>query len=320
MPGLDQVIRKPREHEVNGVAIGVDGKKAYNGSVEGDSRIDDNTTSCSLALPKVPGRLLSTEAHSKRGEEIDDPGAANFLHTGSAFRGPMDCSTGDWSASSSPKPTHRSRTGCLAGTDSDGFFRRWVEEPLGLATAVEHDEHSSQEVQTPRRGEIHQKPAGVLADPKSDFNSPHVDVSGPSKQLSGSVTWEFAARKLGLRVDSSRLRRQSTVETGDITQNQHEVEDGDVAPQPEEQVHQSPRTTTARPASRRWSMIKNRLVPGHANAATVCASSAMPHDVNISHELLTGGLPTLMLKMQFERDEHVHRRGPVFLHHLKIRA
>ena len=231
----------------------------------------------------------------------------------------MDCSlTGERSASSSPKTTQKLRSSWLGGTDSDGFFRRWVEEPLGLTPAVEHDEHSSSEVQTPRRAENHEKQASAFAHPKGDVCSPHASSSGPSKQSNGPATWEFAARKLGLRIDGSRPRRQSTAANGDTTQ--HGADDGDAAPQSEEDVHQPSRPISTRLASRRWAMIKNRFAPGHANAATAGASSAVPHDINISHELLTGGLATLMLKMHFERDEHGRRRVPVFLHHLKIRV
>ena len=42
--------------------------------------------------------------------------------------------------------------------------------------------------------------------------------------------------------------------------------------------------------------------------------------VNITDELITGGLSTLMLKLWFERDEKDHRRIPILLHRLRIRV
>jgi phospholipase D1/2 len=42
--------------------------------------------------------------------------------------------------------------------------------------------------------------------------------------------------------------------------------------------------------------------------------------VNITDELITGGLSTLMLKLWFERDEKGHRRVPILLHRLRIRV
>ncbi|XP_006462684.1 hypothetical protein AGABI2DRAFT_186563 [Agaricus bisporus var. bisporus H97] len=41
--------------------------------------------------------------------------------------------------------------------------------------------------------------------------------------------------------------------------------------------------------------------------------------VNITDEVITGGLSTLMLRLWFDRDEKGHRRVPIFLHRLRIR-
>jgi len=49
------------------------------------------------------------------------------------------------------------------------------------------------------------------------------------------------------------------------------------------------------------------------------SSTVAPHSVNITDELITGGLATLMLKLWFERDEKGHRRVPILLHRLRIR-
>lgn len=67
-------------------------------------------------------------------------------------------------------------------------------------------------------------------------------------------------------------------------------------------------------------MIKHRLAPGHTSDSAAGPSSAVDADLNISDELMTGGLATLMLRMYFERDEQDRRRVPVLLHHLKIKV
>ncbi|KIK69659.1 hypothetical protein GYMLUDRAFT_992337 [Collybiopsis luxurians FD-317 M1] len=54
--------------------------------------------------------------------------------------------------------------------------------------------------------------------------------------------------------------------------------------------------------------------PGHGPSAVTSQA------VNITDELITGGLSTLMLKLWFERDEKGHRRVPALLHRLRIRV
>jgi phospholipase D1/2 len=48
-------------------------------------------------------------------------------------------------------------------------------------------------------------------------------------------------------------------------------------------------------------------------------SAVVNKNVNITDELIAGGLSTLMLRLWFERDEKNHRRVPVLLHRLRIR-
>ncbi|KAG1774856.1 phospholipase D [Suillus placidus] len=83
-----------------------------------------------------------------------------------------------------------------------------------------------------------------------------------------------------------------------------------------------PRVDSKKPgASAKWSKLRGLLpyiiragqpgVPAH--------SVVTSHEVNITDELITGGLSTLMLRLWFERDEKGHRRIPVLLHRLRIR-
>lgn len=70
-----------------------------------------------------------------------------------------------------------------------------------------------------------------------------------------------------------------------------------------------------------WSRIRS-LIPQiiHHDASVISGPSVTSHTVNITDELITGGLSTLMLRLWFERDEKDHRRIPVLLHRLRIRV
>jgi len=75
-------------------------------------------------------------------------------------------------------------------------------------------------------------------------------------------------------------------------------------------------------AASRWSRIR-ALLPTivHPQESILPGPSAVTSQaVNITDELITGGLVTLMLRLWFERDEKGHRRIPVLLHRLRIRV
>lgn len=50
------------------------------------------------------------------------------------------------------------------------------------------------------------------------------------------------------------------------------------------------------------------------------ASAVVPQSVNITDELIAGGLSALVLRLWFERDERDHRRVPILFHRLRIRV
>ncbi|GLB38253.1 putative phospholipase [Lyophyllum shimeji] len=72
----------------------------------------------------------------------------------------------------------------------------------------------------------------------------------------------------------------------------------------------------------RWGRLRS-LIPDIINrdrdATTSGHSTVTPSKVNITDELITGGLSTLMLRLWFERDEKDRRRVPVLFHRLRIR-
>ncbi|TFK40629.1 hypothetical protein BDQ12DRAFT_679780 [Crucibulum laeve] len=72
----------------------------------------------------------------------------------------------------------------------------------------------------------------------------------------------------------------------------------------------------------KWARLR-ALVPkiAHPNEPILPGPSAVTSQaVNITDELITGGLSTLMLRLWFERDEKDHRRIPVLFHRLRIRV
>lgn len=86
----------------------------------------------------------------------------------------------------------------------------------------------------------------------------------------------------------------------------------------------SPKTPSA--ANAKWSRLR-ALLPhlvqqhdGGGEAIDPGPSAVTSPTVNITDELITGGLSTLMLRLWFERDQKGHRRVPVLLHRLRIRV
>lgn len=83
-----------------------------------------------------------------------------------------------------------------------------------------------------------------------------------------------------------------------------------------------PQVNSKKPgASAKWNKLRG-LLPSVIRSGQLGAaphSVVTSHEVNITDELITGGLSTLMLHLWFEHDEKGHRRIPVLLHRLRIR-
>ena len=69
------------------------------------------------------------------------------------------------------------------------------------------------------------------------------------------------------------------------------------------------------PSTPKWTRLKSLLphIAGQAKAHPPPSSTVAPANVNITDELITGGLATLMLRLWFERDERGHRRVPALM-------
>ncbi|KAF7346165.1 Phospholipase [Mycena sanguinolenta] len=68
------------------------------------------------------------------------------------------------------------------------------------------------------------------------------------------------------------------------------------------------------------SLIPHIAAQSNEKPVTPGPSAVANHTVNITDELIAGGLSTLMLRMWFERDEKDHRRIPALFHRLRIRV
>jgi phospholipase D1/2 len=119
--------------------------------------------------------------------------------------------------------------------------------------------------------------------------------------------------------------------TGASTPTTHHDEAGSDAPDGDQHrlvrrssslPHIRKRATSKGPGGPKWGRLRSLLptIVSQGPQAQVAASGAVvPHSVNITDELISGGLSTLMLQLWFDRDERGHRRIPILLHRLRIR-
>lgn len=81
------------------------------------------------------------------------------------------------------------------------------------------------------------------------------------------------------------------------------------------------KNSESKPGRAKWSRLRS-LLPHmiHPDESILPGPSAVTSQaVNITDELIAGGLSTLMLRLWFERDEKDHRRIPILFHRLRIR-
>ncbi|KAK7048243.1 NUC071 domain-containing protein [Favolaschia claudopus] len=131
-------------------------------------------------------------------------------------------------------------------------------------------------------------------------DSPQDDKPGPftSEEGKNDETPEIKAEPENQEQDSLRVgvRRSSSV------------------------PHSSATPKTAPKWGRLRSLIPHIAGQTNEKAATPGPSAVAHHSVNITDELIAGGLSTLMLRMWFERDEKDNRRIPALFHRLRIRV
>lgn len=298
MSALEDVVRDALDHKGKNVSHNGNASSRPPGSPPSRPSTRDGPQSPSMRNSSWrqaghAGRMPSTSLDTNLDPSLEDPEAPNFVHNESAFRGPLE------SGGTSPRTPRSKRQNSWLGSasENEGFFRKWVEEPLGIIS----DEAPN--TPAPNDHPISTTPRAV-----SESASPKPSTPNSPARTSKPVTWDSAVmNKLGRRkfTEGSQHEPGTTEEDGEPN--------GVIA-------SNEGRPPAARLASRRWAIIKHRLAPAHSGSRAAGATAAVSPDVNISDELLGGGLAALMLKMHFDRDEQNKRRVPVLLHHLKIRV
>jgi hypothetical protein len=225
------------------------------------------------------------------------PSRVQPVRSNTGFRGPFDPDI------PSPRSESKGRrtSGWLEPIEMSGM-KPLVDEPADSVSDENSQPSPTQDPADKKRARPSRSATSYKGGKSRDASQ-----SRRSSQTDKSMTWDV--RKVGLR------RHKSLPHIPDIP-----IDSETPAFPHEEKGKDSPRTISARMASRHWGIIKHRLVPGRASGGADGPASAVDTDLNISDELLVGGLATLMLRMHFDRDEHDQRRVPLLLHHLKIKV
>ena len=85
--------------------------------------------------------------------------------------------------------------------------------------------------------------------------------------------------------------------------------------------HMQSQSETRSPQTPKWGRLRSLLPHIAGQAKTHPQPSVVtPANVNITDELITGGLATLMMRLWIEHDEKGHRRVPALFHRLRIRV
>lgn len=146
-----------------------------------------------------------------------------------------------------------------------------------------------------------------------------VTTPGPSEQRRGTVDdakTSVAANRMKPQLRSGPSRTPNPPPPPRLSQLQRSSSLPDIQQSPSGQPTASPRP----PQTPRWTRLIS-LLPAIVNQQNRVPGPSVvtPHTVNITDELISGGLSTLMLRMWFERDEKDHRRVPILFHRLRIR-
>ena len=179
---------------------------------------------------------------------------------------------------------------------------RWFQEsPKDEKPPMDFPASAHEPPHTHKAEENEELPAGSTSDPErssasaSFFRRPNRGAS-----LHGSGAESLPAAKTGMRRAFSVPHPKPRANI-DGTQKD---KDKDV--------------TTATP---KWAKLR-ALLPNiaHPHENIPPPSAVTPQAVNITDELITGGLSTLMLRLWIDRDEKGHRRIPILFHRLRIRV
>lgn len=173
--------------------------------------------------------------------------------------------------------------------------------------------------------ENHVSPTIVEEDP----STPSPATPGPSqpsrRETADDERTALAASRLHSRRPSSASRPASAFRTPHPPpppRLYHLARSSSLPDIQQTQLHQDESLASPKvPSTPRWTRLKSYLptIASQNRQKPAQSSVVTPHTVNITDELISGGLSTLMLQMWFERDEKDHRRVPILFHRLRIR-
>lgn len=178
--------------------------------------------------------------------------------------------------------------------ERDGYFHD-VFNPSRWITDSPKSEHQS----FPAQPSLHEDTDGERSE-RREVSEPQPIVD--EAECNGPAP---SGRNPTLEVQKSSSHSSTARRTKSLPHIKKNKEDGEVSTAP------------------KWNRLRS-LLPNIAQQrreqANKGPSTAVSQSVNITDELLVGGLSTLMLRLWFERDEKDHRRVPVLLHRLRIRV
>ncbi|KAI0056534.1 phospholipase D [Artomyces pyxidatus] len=189
-------------------------------------------------------------------------------------------------------------------------------------------------------GDILEEPRRTPTGDEEDGPSEY-DFTPRESQFRGALEYADPEQKEREREIAERRARRSNTSRWDEFKSKwrpesvsdspaQERQGFDFEPKSPEQTRQTSAGESAQPADKdesggkspqtKWNRLRF-LLPHVASQVTKepLSSAVTPVGVNITDELISGGLSTLMLRLWFERDERDRRRVPVLLHRLRIR-
>ena len=141
---------------------------------------------------------------------------------------------------------------------------------------------------------------------------PSIDLGKDNDREDTQTNDLSSPRKASSVVDSGFDSGPAPPHTQSSVQDKGKGKEGERQDTTQTQGSKSPSTAWSRLRFLLPSVISHTPKPTPSSAVTT-------GDVNITDELLVGGLSALMLRLWFERDERGRRRVPILLHRLRIR-
>jgi phospholipase D1/2 len=144
----------------------------------------------------------------------------------------------------------------------------------------------------------------------------------PIKWFHESPREEKSGFDIGERKDEARTASHEDIQN----QTMDEIPSEQVTEKPERGVQRSyslPHRKSDKTArgTAKWGRLRSLLptVTNQGKSLPGGQAAITPQNVNITDELMVGGLSTMMLRLWFERDEKDRRRIPILFHRLRIR-